>query len=93
MRCCAFINNQALRIDQIHRINVNKLAMQFEAIAKFSPEEKKILKEILEGLTLKHRVKMWSAGAWQIRWMPISRYTGRSRSLFIQAPHQITPFV
>jgi len=40
MRCCAFINSHALRIDQIHRINVNKLAMQFEAIAKFSPEEK-----------------------------------------------------
>jgi len=40
-----------------------ELALQFQAIAKFSPEEKKIIKEVLEGLILKHEAKRWSAGA------------------------------
>ncbi len=40
-----------------------ELALQFQAIAKFSPEEKKIIKEVLEGLILKHEAKRWSAAA------------------------------
>ena len=36
---------------------------QFQAISKFSLEEKKIIKEVLEGLILKHEAKRWSAGA------------------------------
>lgn len=39
-----------------------ELALQFQAISKFSSEEKKIIKEVLEGLILKHEAKRWSAG-------------------------------
>lgn len=52
-----------LLFDEEERKPPEELAIQFEAIAKFSPEEKKILKEVLEGLILKHEAKRWSAGA------------------------------
>ncbi len=51
-----------LLFDEEERKPPEELAIQFEAIAKFSPEEKKILKEVLEGLILKHEAKRWSAG-------------------------------
>ncbi len=39
-----------------------ELALQFQAISKFSTEEKRVIKEVLEGLILKHEAKRWSAG-------------------------------
>jgi hypothetical protein len=39
------------------------LSLQFEAISKFDPEEKKTIKEVLEGLILKHEAKRWSSTA------------------------------
>ena len=48
--------------DEEERRPPEELAIQFEAIAKFSPEEKKIIKEVVEGLILKHEAKRWSAG-------------------------------
>ena len=52
-----------LLFDEEERNPPEELTIQFKAIAKFSPEEKKILKEVLEGLILKHEAKRWSAGA------------------------------
>jgi transcriptional regulator with XRE-family HTH domain len=37
------------------------LRLQFEAISKFDPKEKQIIKEVLEGLILKHEAKRWAA--------------------------------
>jgi transcriptional regulator with XRE-family HTH domain len=37
------------------------LRLQFEAISKFDSKEKQIIKEVLEGLILKHEAKRWAA--------------------------------
>ena len=39
------------------------LRLQFEAIAKFAPEEKQVIKALLEGMILKHEAKRWSSAA------------------------------
>lgn len=39
------------------------LQLQFEAISKFAPEEKQIIKALLEGMILKHEAKRWSSAA------------------------------
>lgn len=36
------------------------LKLQFEKISKFTPEEKKVIKEVLDGLILKHEAKQWA---------------------------------
>jgi transcriptional regulator with XRE-family HTH domain len=36
-----------------------ELRMQFDAISRFDPEEKKVVRTVLEGLILKHEVKRW----------------------------------
>jgi len=36
-----------------------ELRLQFEAIARFSPEEKKTVREVLDSLILKHEAKRW----------------------------------
>lgn len=35
------------------------LRLQFEAIARMSPEERKIIKALLEGMILKHEARRW----------------------------------
>jgi transcriptional regulator with XRE-family HTH domain len=40
-----------------------ELLLQFEAISKFSAEEKKVIKALLEGMILKHEAKRWSSAA------------------------------
>lgn len=50
-----------LLFDEDERQPPEELVMQFEAISRFSPEEKKTIKEVLEGLILKHEAKRWSA--------------------------------
>ncbi|MFT4434382.1 hypothetical protein ACMX25_13435 [Caballeronia sp. 15715] len=37
------------------------LRLQFEAVSQFSPEEKQTVRELLEGLILKHEARRWSA--------------------------------
>jgi transcriptional regulator with XRE-family HTH domain len=36
--------------------------LQFEAVAKFDAEEKKVVRSVLEGMILKHAAKRWSTG-------------------------------
>ena len=38
-----------------------ELRLQFEAISQFPPEEKATVKEVLEGLILKHEARRWAA--------------------------------
>lgn len=52
-----------LLFDEEERQPPEELAIQFEEIARFSPEEKRTLKEVLEGLILKHEAKRWSASS------------------------------
>ena len=37
------------------------LRLQFEAISRFDTTEKMIVKEVLEGLILKHEAKRWAS--------------------------------
>jgi hypothetical protein len=37
-----------------------ELRLQFEAISGFGSREKKIIREVLEGLILKHEAKRWA---------------------------------
>jgi hypothetical protein len=39
-----------------------ELRLQFEAVTQFSPEDKKTVKSILEGMILKHEARRWSSG-------------------------------
>lgn len=38
------------------------LRLQFEAIARFDDDEKKVVRSVLEGLLLTHEARRWSAG-------------------------------
>lgn len=55
------ISGDMLLFDEHERRPPEDLAMQFEAISRFNPEEKRTIKEVLEGLILKHEAKRWSA--------------------------------
>ena len=52
-----------LLFDEHERTAPEDFMLQFEAISKFGTEEKKILKEVLDGLILKHEAKRWAATA------------------------------
>jgi transcriptional regulator with XRE-family HTH domain len=39
------------------------LRLQFEAVSRFSSEEKKVVKSVLEGMILKHEAKRWSSSS------------------------------
>jgi hypothetical protein len=34
--------------------------LQFEAVSRFDPEEKKIIRSLLDGMILKHEARRWS---------------------------------
>jgi transcriptional regulator with XRE-family HTH domain len=36
-----------------------ELRLQFEAISQFDPEEKRVVRTVLDGLILKHQAKRW----------------------------------
>ncbi len=40
-----------------------ELRLQFEAISRFDPEEKKIVRALLDSLILKHEAKRWAAAS------------------------------
>lgn len=39
------------------------LRLQFEAVKQFAPDEKKVIKALLEGMILKHEAKRWTSAA------------------------------
>jgi len=40
-----------------------ELRLQFEAISRFTPEEKKVVKALLEGMILKHEASRWASAS------------------------------
>jgi len=50
----------SLAFDEDERGPEEDLRMEFEAIASFSPEEKRTAKAILKGLILKHQAERWA---------------------------------
>jgi transcriptional regulator with XRE-family HTH domain len=55
------VSSDALLFDEHERGPDEDLRMQFEAISRFSAEEKRVIKSVLEGLILKHEAKRWSS--------------------------------
>jgi transcriptional regulator with XRE-family HTH domain len=39
----------------------DELRLQFEAVSRFGPDEKKTAKEVLDGLILKHEARRWAS--------------------------------
>jgi transcriptional regulator with XRE-family HTH domain len=39
----------------------DELRLQFEAVSRFDPEEKKVIRSMLEGMILKHEARRWSS--------------------------------
>lgn len=39
----------------------DELRLQFEAVSRFNPDEKKTAKEVLDGLILKHEARRWAS--------------------------------
>jgi transcriptional regulator with XRE-family HTH domain len=56
------VSADTLLFDKDERGPDNDLRLQFEAISRFEPEEKQIVKTVLDSLILKHEAKRWSAG-------------------------------
>ena len=54
------VSTDALLFDESERAPSDDLALQFEAIAQFSEEEKQTVRELLEGMILKHQARRWS---------------------------------
>jgi transcriptional regulator with XRE-family HTH domain len=50
-----------LVFDEAERGPDDELRIQFEAVSKFGPDEKKTAKEVLDGLILKHEARRWAS--------------------------------
>jgi transcriptional regulator with XRE-family HTH domain len=57
------VSADELIFDENERGPQDDLRLQFEAVSKFSAEEKKVIKSVLEGLILKHEAKRWSSAS------------------------------
>ena len=55
------VSSDTLIFDKKEREPDDDLRLQFEAISQFTPEEKKIVKVVMEGLILKHDSNRFSA--------------------------------
>ncbi len=54
------ISADELLFDEGERGPNEELRLLFEAVSGFSPEEKKVVKDLLEGLIIKHETKRWT---------------------------------
>jgi transcriptional regulator with XRE-family HTH domain len=57
------VSADVLLFDEDERGPSDDLRMQFEALSQFSPDEKKVAKELLDSLILKHTANRLSASA------------------------------
>ncbi len=57
------VSADALIFDAKERGPDDDLRLHFEAVSKLSEEEKETIKELLEGMLLKHEAKRWHQGS------------------------------
>lgn len=57
------VSTDELIFDAEERGPDDELRLQFEALSRFSPEEKRIARELLDSLILKHEARRWSSSA------------------------------
>lgn len=53
------VSGDALLFDKDERGPDDDLRLHFEAVARMSPEEKQVVRSLLEGMILKHDAKRW----------------------------------
>ena len=41
----------------------DELRLQFEAVTRLDPEEKKVIRSVIESIILRHEARRWSSGA------------------------------
>jgi transcriptional regulator with XRE-family HTH domain len=56
------VSADALIFEENERGPDDDLRLQFEAISRFDPEERKVVKTLLDSLILKHEARRWSTG-------------------------------
>ena len=54
------ISADALVFDEEERGPSDDLRLQFEAVARMSPEERLVVRDLLEGMILKHEARRWA---------------------------------
>jgi transcriptional regulator with XRE-family HTH domain len=54
------VSADALIFEENERGPDDELRLQFEAISRFDPEERKVVKTLLDSLILKHEARRWS---------------------------------
>lgn len=57
------VSADKLIFDKNERDPDDDLRLHFEAVSKLTPEEKRTIKELLEGMILKHEAKRWQNGS------------------------------
>lgn len=57
------VSADELIFDENERGPQDDLRLQFEAVSKFTAEEKRVIKSVLEGLILKHEAQRWSSAS------------------------------
>ncbi|TVP78206.1 MAG: XRE family transcriptional regulator [Puniceicoccaceae bacterium] len=55
------VSSDTIVFDENERGPDDELRLQFEAISRFDPEERKVVKALLDSLILKHESRRWSA--------------------------------
>lgn len=57
------VSADELLFDTDERGPDDELRLQFEALSRFSTEEKRFVKQVLDGIILRHEAKQWSSSA------------------------------
>jgi transcriptional regulator with XRE-family HTH domain len=57
------VTADALLFDTEERGPEDDLKLQFEAVSRLSPDEKRVIRELIEGMLIKHEVKRWTVPA------------------------------
>ncbi len=57
------VSSNELLFEESERGPDEELRLQFEAIREFDPEEKKLVKALLDSLILKHQARRWASAS------------------------------
>jgi transcriptional regulator with XRE-family HTH domain len=57
------VSADVLLFDEDERGPTDDLRLQFEAAGHLDPEERRLLKELIEGILLRHEAKRWTAAS------------------------------
>lgn len=57
------VSADMLVFDKDERGPDNELKLQFEAVTRLEPEERRIIKELIEGMIIKYESRRWNKAA------------------------------